>query len=382
MNRDERSTPPAPDSPELQTAGVVHDVNQMLMVIIGRAEYLRRYGRAEDLASGLETIEVAARDAAAMLRRLGTGGREGDDAAVADLAGCVAMTASVILPPAGAWAAAGTPAGPGVWVLENAVRPGLVAALPPVIVREVLNNLVLNALEALPGGGRIIAEADAAGPRLRLWISDDGPGVPADSAAHVFAPGRSTSGETGRGIGLAACRQVLAARGADLDLAPSRTGGATFLIDLPAATAGAGPGEPPDVAGLAVLVVDDEPAVRDMLSDVGEAWGCRVSAVADAAAAERACAAGRPDVVLIDLNLPDGSGVDLAARLRERAPAPGVVVMTGLDRGEALAGLDSAAVDGTALKPIDLDDLRRTLAAAGDLGRARRRTAAGGKETK
>lgn len=369
MTSDDQPVPPAPDSPELEMAGVVHDVNQMLMVIIGRAEFLRRYGSPEDLVSNLETIEVAARDAAAMLERLGSGGGRRDHVGTADLASCVATAAGVIRPPTGSWTE-------GAWSLENAVPEGLSAALPPVIVREVLNNLFSNALAALPEGGRIVVEGAAEQERARLWVSDDGPGVTAEAATRIFAPGHTTSGEVGRGIGLAACRQVLAARDGGLELAASRRGGATFALDLPLAERSA-PETVAEVTGLAVLVVDDEPAVREMLSDVCESWGCWVEVVGDGAAAEAACAAGLPDVVLVDLNLPDGSGADLAARLRQGESAPGVVVMTGLDRGEALVGLDEAAVDATAIKPLDLDALRRLLAEAAAAGRERRRAAAG-----
>ncbi|MCP4573045.1 MAG: response regulator [bacterium] len=370
------------DSTELEIEGVVHDVNQMLMAIIGRSEYLQRFEAPEGMVADLASIETAARDAAAMLRRLVPAGRDDSDDFMAELRICAATVIGVIRPPGGAsWSPAGTESGPGVWSFVNDVPAGLVADLPPVLVREVLNNLLLNALEVLPDGGCITVEAAGAGDRVQLWLSDDGPGVADDLAPRIFEAGQTTSGETGRGVGLAACRRILAARNAVLDLAAPRHGGATFVLDLPAAAA-AGPQAPEaSVTGVRVLVVDDEPAVRDMLTDVLREWSCRVTAVADGTAARESMAAGAFDAALVDLSLPDGAGDELAASLRERDPATGIVLMTGVDRAGALAGTGDGAVDATVLKPLDLDGLQRLLTAMADLARARRQDGPDRKDT-
>lgn len=379
MTRDDLPVRPAPKPSTLEIDGVVHDVNQMLMVIIVRAESLRRRGAPGDMSADLEAMETAARDAAAMLARLGSAGI-GSDGEVAEVRSCVATAAGVIRPPGERnWSSPDAAPGPGVWALVNGVPGKLVADLPPHLVREVLNNLLLNALAVLPDGGRITVEAAAEDQRVHLWFSDDGPGVPPDLAPHVFAAGRTTSGEAGRGVGLAACRRILAARDASIELAPPRHGGATFVLDLPAAGRGESSAEPPaelpgelQVSGVRVLVVDDERAVREMLTDVLREWACQVTAVADGAAARAAVAAGTVDVALVDQNLPDGPGAELAAHLRGQDPALGMVVMTGVDRAGTLAGLVGGPVDATALKPMDLDELRRLVAAAADLARSRR----------
>ncbi|MFN2371814.1 MAG: ATP-binding protein [Candidatus Krumholzibacteriia bacterium] len=357
----ERPGPPADAERELAFAGVVHDVNQLLTVIAGRAEVLRLRGGVA--APDLEAIVLAARDAAAVLRRLRAGPRAAADAA-ADLGRCLDEVVLVHRPPGGAaWTA-----GEGPWRLVADLEAGLAAAVPPQVLREVLGNLVANAVEAMGAGGRLDVAARRHGDRVRLSVGDSGPGLaPADREC-IFAAGWTTRRGEGRGVGLAASRQLLAAWGAGLDAGEPAAGGAVFVLDLPAAAAGPvgrGHGDGP-VAQLPspVLVVDDEPAVRDVLADVLGARGAQVVAVADAAAARAACAAGEFAVALVDLTLPGESGTDLARWLRGRDAGPAVVLMTGVDRGADLPSPERDACDAVATKPLDFTDLPALLARA------------------
>lgn len=366
----------------LRTAGVAHDVNQMLAVIIGRAELLLR--RMPGGQSDLEAILLAARDAGSMLGRL-EGWRDGqagaDAGQTAGIARVVDEAARLVLPPDGQWC--GSKPAAGRWSLDNRIDPNAGLAVADSALREVLVNLLLNALGVMPDGGHIVVDSELCDGRRCLRVSDSGPGLSPDGAVRVFEVGYTTSGRVGRGIGLAACRQLLAAHGGTLSVQPEGGPGAVFSITAPAADLGAPESVPadfqptpaggaePGLKDLAVVVIDDEAAVREMLSDVLGELGCRVVCHRDGASALAAGAPGDAAVALIDRRLPGMDGVDLAGRLRERRASLAVVVMTGWDREEAAP--PPAVVDFTARKPLGMDELQTLLMRASLLHDGRRR---------
>ncbi len=373
---------PSPDGDrDLAVAGVAHDVNQMLTVIAGRVEVLRLRGRLA--AEDLDAIALAARDAAAMLRRLGPAvpadPRTGQ---TADVAACVTAATLVHRPPDGArWADAAT-APDALWTLAADVPPGLAAALPEQLLREVLGNLVANAVEAMGEGGRLTVVASAAGARVRLTVGDTGPGLAPGDRDRIFAAGWTTHAGAGRGVGLAASRQLLAAWGAELAAAEPGGGGAVFVLDLPAAApvarANGGPDARTPVLAGPVLVVDDEPGVRQVLLDLLGARGLAVTVAADAAAAAAAWADADFAVALVDYTLPGVSGLELARRLRAVRPAAALVLMTGVDRRSELPPDADAVCDAVTTKPLDFSGLPALLAAA--VARAAGRGGAGAHE--
>jgi CheY-like chemotaxis protein len=366
----------------LRAAGVVHDVNQMLAVIIGRAELLLRRGSGQQ--PHLEAILLAARDAGLMLGRLEVGPAGAVDAGGAPATALVRVVdeaALLVLPPDGQWGAQDArEAATGRWTLENCVGGAAAAAVPAAVVREVLANLLLNALGAMPDGGHVVVTSERCGGSVCLRVADSGPGLPDGEVARIFEAGFTTSGRQGRGIGLAACRQLLEAHGGALTALPQGGPGAIFIASVPMAA-----GDSPEPAlpvptpehlrselnGLSVVVVDDEAAVREMLADVLGELGCRVVCHRDGASALAAGAPGEAAVALVDRRLPGMDGFELSARLRERRASLAVIVMTGWDRDELPAR--AAAFDFTVRKPLGMDALRELLARAAALHEARRR---------
>lgn len=373
MHSPEGSSPGPPEEPagrDLAAAGVIHDVNQMLAVITGRAELLLR--REPQHRAHLEAIRLAAADAAAMLGRLahdapGPTRAEG----AADIALAVDAAALLVIPPDGAWAEVATPH--GGWALERRLEARLAAAVPARVLREVLVNLLTNAVAVLPQGGRVRVEARRDGDRCVLSVADSGPGLPVADPESVFAAGFTTSGASGRGLGLAACRQLLAAHGATLTAARGGGPGAVFTIVAPAGQtpdAAVGPAAASAVAAMEVVVVDDEPAVRDMLADVLAELGCRVTCHRDGPGALAAGAPGTATLALVDRRLPGPDGPAVMASLRARAPGLVVALMTGWDHDEVTAG--SGGADFVLRKPIALATLQDLLARADALWRERR----------
>jgi len=193
--------------------------------------------------------------------------------------------------------------------------------------RRVLDNLVLNALEAMPDGGELrlrVSPAPTAGFAL-LEVADTGHGMEAGTLERIFEEDFTTRGAAGHGLGLAVVRRLVERAGGSIRVASAEGRGTAFRIGLPCA-------DPPARAGGTILVVDDQPAVRSSVGDVLKESGYRVIEAGDGAQALRLLDGG-VDLLLTDLHLPDMDGADLAAAATRARPGLKVVYMSGDSRG-------------------------------------------------
>ncbi|MFH2052867.1 MAG: ATP-binding protein [bacterium] len=353
----------------IERASVVHDVNQMLAVIRGRVGLLLDQEPGSALRAHLEAIDLACTDARDMLERLQGKETETGSFPVLDAVQSTLSLAGFRREPRG-WSRLGDGAAAGAWRIALDVPGDLVCGLPGQVLREALANLVTNAVEAMPAPGDLEFLGRAKGGRVLLEVADGGPGIPESLRDRLFQPGASSKAGPGRGLGLAGVRSLLERYGASLELGSTSGQGSVFVLDLPGGT-----GVPRDVGesqaavrksgnpgqGAVVLVVDDEPAVRNMLADVLGELGCAVTCAVDAGDALARFAAGRFQVALLDQNLPGMSGAALANRLRASDPCLAVFLMTGWGDDQAFAGRDLGAVDFTARKPLEFGKLRALL---------------------
>lgn len=369
----------------LRKAGAVHDINQMLAVIMGRAELLLMREGTGPRREDLEAIVLATGDAASMIKRLQMGlplGRSDGNAAAVNLRDAVRAVSLMIRPEGtGSWAGADNDDEPGSWVLDPDVPADLFTSVPGQVVREVLSNLLINALEVLPKGGHIRIGAAAHKGRVILSVTDNGPGLDKEVARHIFESGFSSSGEDFRGVGLAGSRQLLKCFDGRLNLGPKQEVGAQFLVDLPQVDevpridvekSSQDPEREPRPAGFPVLVVDDETVVRDMLTDVLTELDCKVAAYRDANSALEGFAPGEFGLALVDQSLPGRTGLELASLLREQDRSLVIVLITGWGQEELLARVDPAIVDQTATKPLEWSRLNEILDKGAGLNRRRR----------
>lgn len=347
------------EEPSLTVAGIAHDVNQMLAVITGRTGLLLQAEDTAGMKPHLEAIELAARDAAAILRRLDPRHPlEAPIRAAVDLQEIVDQALGLVCP-AGKHSVQG----------QNQVPTKLIAAVPGQVLREVLVNLLLNALAATPSGGRVtVGASDAGGQWLELWVVDTGSGLPSGDPEFVFTRGVTSSGDRQRGVGLAACRQLMESVGGTLTARNSPEGGALFALRVPAAGCEAAPDtsheDPGTVPAVGVVVVDDEAVVREMLQDVLASWGCRVYSYRDGPETLQGHARGTTALALVDQNLPGMTGIDLIKRLREVDPDLYIVLMSGWQQNGRLDEQQAVAVDQHATKPLPLADLAGLVRAA------------------
>lgn len=222
--------------------------------------------------------------------------------------------------------------------------------VPQAHVAQVVLNLALNAREAMPDGGRLTIatsyvgegappEVRGPGPWVRLAVEDTGHGMSDDVRRHAFEPFFTTKGPgRGTGLGLSICRGIAEQAGGHITVSSVPGQGTAVHLYLPwvaaepaPAPAPAVPARPSPAGARVVLLVEDEADVRQIVAEILRRAGHTVHAADGVASAETVLEGlGRPiDVLITDLVLPGGSGLEVARRVRARQPDVPVLYMSG-----------------------------------------------------
>jgi CheY-like chemotaxis protein len=197
-------------------------------------------------------------------------------------------------------------------------------------MEQVLLNLIVNARDAMPLGGRIRVAAEQSGNRVRIQVTDTGEGIAPEALPRVFEPYYTTkSSGKGTGIGLAMVQETISAWGGTVEVQSTLGEGARFTLDLPAADASSSQAPPAGHRG-AILLAEDEPSLRTLIRRVLEQEGFQViEAASEAEAIERAQSQPTLRLLITDLELAAGDGRRLAARLRTKPGLSGVIYISG-----------------------------------------------------
>ncbi len=331
----------------LVAGGVAHEVNNMMVVVLGACEFLLTdEASPSDQRRDLQAIQKAAGRAAALTRQLLAFGQRAVHSPCAvnldDLVRALAPTVQRLL-------------GDGRQLSLSLGGP-LDVVIDSGQFEQVIVNLALNARDAMPGGGIIAMttarlEAQAgfraysgtiapAGIYGIVTVCDTGTGIEAATLARLFEPFFTTKpiGE-GTGLGLAAVYGIMEQNGGYISVETRLGEGTTFTLYFPLRPA-AVPDVPAEVcrphapvaavAGASILVVDDEPAVRTITARMLQTGGYRTRQAIDGAAALESIARdGPPDLVLSDLMMPGLGGAELAQRLSLGWPDLPILLMSG-----------------------------------------------------
>jgi signal transduction histidine kinase/CheY-like chemotaxis protein len=236
----------------------------------------------------------------------------------------------------------------------------------PVLLHQIVLNLVLNAKDALlavpPERRALRVRVRSDGDTVRLQIADTGPGIAREVIGQLFQPFVTTKGEGHAGLGLAAARASLKHIGAQIDGANAGEGGAVFDVVLRAAaraepTAHEPLGELSVPRGASILAVDDDPDIVDVVRTFLEPLGFDVATASEADQAIRVATDRAFDMILCDLGLPKRSGLDVCQALRESGYRGKLVLMTGWDMRAVLADKRAGACDRVLKKPFLGTDL-------------------------
>ena len=355
------------------SSGIAHDFNNLLSIILGYCELLlsddESIENKETVGSYLDIIKTAAQDAAEVVRRLrGFYRFRADDEQFrpVDLNQLAEQVVTLTQPKWG----------------EQALASGrtiqfeidLAEDLAPIKgneteLRELLTNLIFNAVDAIPGDGSITLRTSAEEDRVLLEVIDTGAGMTEEVRQRCMEPFFSTKGEQGTGLGLGLVHGIIRRHEGSIELETELGKGTRFFIRLlkekapgGAAARGGAVADSFVRPALHILVVDDEPSFCSLVRGFLEADGHTVETANDGRAGLQNFLGGRFDVVLLDQAMPEMNGSQVAAAIKEMTPNKPVILVTGF--GDMMQAVEEKPedVDLILSKPVTLDQFREALA--------------------
>ncbi len=247
----------------------------------------------------------------------------------------------------------------------------------PARIREVMTNLIFNAVDALPAGGTIRLRTAVEDGQASVEISDPGVGMSPEVQARVFEPFYTTKGESGTGLGLAMVFGIVEQHGGQITVRSTPGAGTTFrmtfphvqvaahLDDLPTPLESVATQRP--ARALRVLAVDDEPAMTKAVSRMLRPAGHLVKMAASGEEALELMAAETFDVVLSDMGMGPGmNGWELVSVVKRDWPSVRFMLATGWGAGIDPTEARTKGVETVLAKPYSASDLLRALAATSD----------------
>jgi signal transduction histidine kinase/ActR/RegA family two-component response regulator len=262
-------------------------------------------------------------------------------------------------------------------------------------LQQVVWNLLSNAIKFTDRNGRVQVVLERVNSHIEIAVADTGVGIKPEFLPQVFDRFRQEKGSltrtaAGLGLGLSIVKHLVELHGGSVRAISAGEGqGATFTVCLPLTVVqrDGEPGHrlhpkgpswtsprfrPPDLSGITVLVVDDQPDARDMIRRVLEDSEADVMTAGSAAEALRAVQEGRPDILVSDIGMPDVDGYELLRRIRALGPRPGghlpAIALTAFARSEDRTRALRAGFLAHIAKPVEPSELLATIASV--VGRA------------
>ena len=346
--------------------GVAHDFNNVLAVVVGRAQLLQRQIEAPELRRQLAIIEHVAQDGAQTVRRIQEFARmrRTRPRQQVDVTDVVREVVEAARP---RWSDQAQ-ARAVTYAMRLDLRPVPPVTGDPAELREAFLNLLFNALDAMPQGGTLTFSTAVDGDRVVCVVEDTGVGMSEAVRHRCFEPFFTTKAEHGTGLGLSIVYGIVTRHGGEIEVWSRPGEGSRFTVRLPLGAAMSPPlPEPPAPhpgRSARILVVEDEASVRGVLVDLLAGQGHEVVACEDGKLALGRVNGPPFDLALVDLSMPGLSGWEVAKGLRAAQPRVPIALVTGwgdqIDFGEARA----RGVDYLIAKPFNVDDLTRLVARA------------------
>ena len=339
-------------------SGVAHDFNNLLGAILGRTQLLLMKLQAPEAQRALQVIEQAALDGAETVKRIQRFARADlpeEKLVPVDLN---SLVDDVIATTRYRWS-------------DQAQREGIIiqmeqnlAPIPTIMgnpseLRQLLTNLVMNACDAMPAGGKITISTRADAATVAVAVSDTGEGMAPDIQQRVFEPFFTTKDAKNSGLGLSLGRDIARRHGGDLAVDSTPQKGTIFTLTLPRSDEPSlSIGEmtmPVKHAQARVLVVDDEPVLCELLVEMLDTLGHQAIAATSSQQAFQLLNTDNYDVVITDLGMPNISGWQGAEAAKRADPGIYVILLTGWDN--PLSGPRTTHVDKVVSKPVTIADL-------------------------
>jgi len=350
----------------MMAGGIAHDFNNALTMVLGYGELLLPYVEAhapQRETDFLKHMIAAAQDATHVVSRLSDFYRPvtGDEIRVAvDVNDLIAQAVTLTTPK---WKGASQAEG-----VQIAIKTEL-GDVPPIAgnaaeLREVLTNLIFNAVDAMPHGGAIQLATSRQGERVIVSVTDSGVGMSESERERCLEPFFTTKGERGTGLGLSVVYGIVQRHGGVIDIESKKGHGTTFTIAFPATTAA--PAATPSLVEkveqpLRILIADDQEIICELIAEYLTTDGHEAVCAFDGLKALQEFRRGSFDLVITDQSMPGMNGEQLGAAIAQCAPQTPVILLTGFGDEMRATGNHPAGIDLVLSKPVTADDLRRAI---------------------
>jgi len=341
-------------------AGVAHDFNNNLGIILGRTQLLQAKASDPDVISGLEVIRQAAMDGGQTVRRIQqyTRVREELQHEVLHLP---SVAAEVIEITKGKWKNEAQRRGVTVEIRIESNEPAPILGTRAEI-REALTNLIFNAVDALPKDGTIIIRAQSNGGESILEVEDNGIGMADHVKSRMFEPFFTTKGLSGNGLGLSMVYGIVSRHRGSIEVESKERVGTIVRMRFPAVDPKSAafplPPRAPAPYRAQILVVDDEVDLVSVMRDALTREGHHVTTATGGNEGIQKFRQGTFDAVLTDLGMPDVSGWEVARVVRKEG-GRGVVLglVTGWGATVSDEVMDAHGIDFVVSKPFEVGTL-------------------------
>ncbi|HMH65171.1 MAG TPA: ATP-binding protein, partial [Rhizomicrobium sp.] len=364
-------------------SGIAHDINNAVSPLALHTASLKESetGLSSRMQAYLATVERVTNDVAATMARLREFYREREPLTAMRPFNLNAVVRQTVDLTRARWANMAQQRGATI-----SVRQQLDPQLAPLLghdneLREMLTNLIFNAVDALPQGGEIllstsnVAATPPAEPRIRLEVTDNGAGMDEQTVQRCMEPFFTTKGERGTGLGLAMVFGTAKRHGAEIAIESAPGKGTTMRLEFPQAALQEVPAPAPRARlapePMRLLIIDDDPFVLDSMKVVLELDEHTVTQVDSGHKGVEIFRAARDrgemfSAVITDLGMPHMNGNQVARAIKAISPSTPVILLTGWGQrlrmdDDATSDLD-AYVDVVLSKPPQLDELREALA--------------------
>ena len=368
-------------------SGVAHDFNNTLSGILGRAQLLLRTDDPEKLKRGLDIIIKTAEDGAKTVKRIQDFARQRRDHDF-ELVSIdqILLDASEITRPR--WKNCAEASNIHITLNLQIGSNGMVMGDDSEL-REVLVNMVFNAIDAMPEGGTLSLTTRNVDDSVLIRVVDTGVGMYPEVRSRIFDPFFTTKGKAGLGLGLAVSFGIIRRHGGNIEVESHYGKGTEFRITLPLAkvaeksvkTVEPSDVESPQTATPVVqsdersrtrlLVVDDESFVRELLGDILEGEQCDVCLAESGSEALSVFREKEFDGIFTDVGMPGMSGWELAREIRQINKEIPIAVITGWGEAVSSNEVKAAGVDWVVAKPFTADRITELVCEVNQLNATR-----------
>lgn len=344
-------------------SGVAHDFNNALAAILGNTQLLLYTAQDEETREALKTIEKVTRDSAQTVKRLQEFTRKRSRQELFKLdANSIVKDAIEITKPK--WRNDAQGKGIHIEVLSFLGEVPSVAGDASEL-REVITNLIFNAVEAMPQGGKIEFRTFRKGGDVHIRIADTGIGMDEENRKKIFEPFFTTKPFSNTGLGLSMSYGIIKRFNGEIKVESKIGSGTAFTIVLPVALEGKEAVAPhamiKPVKSARILVIDDEATVREVLEKMLAQVDHRVTVARNGDEGIRLFQEKEFDIVLTDLGMPGMSGWEVCQKIKKVNPYTPVGMITGWGMEVSQSKMEEYGLDFIIAKPFDFNQIIRVV---------------------